>query len=399
MKGKLSDLEVKKKTAPGRHPDGGGLVLNVSRVNTKSWVFRYRDKRTGKVRDLGLGSLDAVTLAHARRKAGEYRALLADDKDPIDTKHADRLAAKLELAKRMTFGQCVDGYIAAHESSWRNPKHRQQWRNTLDTYAADMLPLPVAAISTDIVVKALGDIWLTKTETATRVRQRIESVLDWATVRKFRVGDNPARWRGHLDKLLAKPGKLKAVEHQPAMPYASVPEFMVELRKRPGLSCRLLELVILTACRVSEAAAANWSEIDLDGARWTIPAARMKASREHSVALSDAAVKLLRALPRGGSDFVFPGIKKRSHINPESARKLLQVDMKRVDATTHGFRSSFRDWAAEQTSFPPEVVEMALAHALKDKTEAAYKRTDLFAKRTKLMQAWAGFCGSAKVKA
>lgn len=376
---------------PGRYTDGAGLVLNIAKGGTKSWIFRYRDRQTGKVRELGLGSVLAVPLKRAREKAAECRGMLADGRDPIDTKRQRQTAQRVEKAQLLTFGQCCERYIAAHEASWRNAKHRQQWESTLTTYAAELRPLPVGAITTDLVVKVLEPIWTTKTETATRTRQRIEAVLDWATVRQFRKGDNPARWRGHLDHLLPAPAKVRKVEHQAAMPFGDMPAFMAALRLRRGVSARLLELVILTACRVGEAAAAEWSEIDLDAATWTIPGARMKAGKEHRVALSPAAVALLDGLPKGGR-YVFPGTGKRVQpMNPESARKLLQKDMEHTGITVHGFRSAFRDWAAERTSFPAEVVEMALAHAIESKVEAAYRRGDLFAKRAKLMEAWAGY--------
>lgn len=393
--GKLSALKVKSLTKPGRFGDGRGLYL-VVRHDSKAWVFRYRDRVTSKLRDMGLGAAADVSLDAARTKRDELRAMLANGQDPIGERRAARMARALDAAKQMTFAQCRDAYIEAHEQSWRNAKHAAQWRSTLTTEAALLSDLPVAEISTDLVVKALGLIWATKTETATRVRQRIEAVLDWATVRKFRTGDNPARWKGHLDKLLASPSRIKKVEHQAAMPYADVPAFMVELRKRVGLSPRMLELVILTAARVSEVAAARWSEFDLDAKVWTVPGERMKANREHRVALSSQAIALLRGLPRAtDAEFVFPGQRGRSHLNPEGARKLLQVDMKRAGITVHGFRSSFRDWAAERTSFAGDVVEAALAHSLKDKTEAAYKRTDLFAKRATLMSCWAQFMDSS----
>ena len=387
---KLSDLKVKSLRLPGRYGDGDGLVLNVATGGTKSWLFRYRDRSTGRIRERGLGSVRTLSLKEARERARVVRQQLLDGIDPIDHARKVRAAAKVVTAKAMTFGQCVDRYIAAHESGWRNVKHRQQWRNTLDTYTTKLKELPVGEISTDLVIQELDPIWRTKTETATRVRQRMEAVLDWATARQFRKGENPARWRGHLDKLLPPPAKVSKVEHQAAMPYIELPAFMVELRKRVGVSARLLELVVLTACRVGEAAAASWSEFDLDGKVWTIPAERMKASREHRVALSPAAVTMLRQIKRT-CVHVFAGLAKRDHINPESARKLLQKDMEYTGLTVHGFRSAFRDWAAERTSFAGEVVEAALAHANKDKTEAAYKRTDLFAKRQKLMDGWAGF--------
>lgn len=391
--GKLSALKVKALSKPGRFGDGRGLYL-VVRDDSKAWVFRYRDRVTSKLRDMGLGAVADVPLEAARAKRDELRLMLADGRDPIGERRAAKQALALNAAKQMTFAQCRDAYIEAHAPSWRNGKHAAQWRATLTNDAALLSALPVADITTDLVLKVLGDIWASKTETATRLRQRIEAVLDWATVRKFRVGDNPARWKGHLDKLLASPSKIKKVEHQEAMPYADVPAFMVELRARIGLSPRMLELVILAAARVSEVAGARWSEFDLDAKVWTIPAERMKANREHRVALSSQAVTLLSGLPRAtDAEVVFPGQRGRSHLNPESARKLLQVDMKKTGITVHGFRSSFRDWAAESTSFPGDVVEAALAHTLKDKTEAAYKRTDLFAKRAKLMEAWAGFLG------
>lgn len=392
---RLGDLQVRSLRLPGRYTDGAGLVLNIAKGGTKSWLFRYRDRQTGKIRELGLGSVLAVTLKLARDLAADCRALLARGVDPIDAKRQRQTAARvdkaIQQAKAMTFADCVDRYLAAHESGWRNAKHRQQWQNTLDTYAKDLMPLPVGEITTDIVVKALEEIWTTKTETATRVRQRMEAVLDWATTRQFRKGDNPARWRGHLQTLLASPSKVRKVEHQAAMPFTDVPAFMVSLRERGGQSARLLELVILTAARVGEAAAAEWSEFDLDAAVWTVPGARMKAGKEHRVALSPAVVAMLEAMPKGRR-YVFPGTgKSAGHMNPESARKLLQVDMKREGITVHGFRSAFRDWASERTGFPAEVVEMALAHAIENKVEAAYRRGDLFAKRAKLMQAWAGF--------
>jgi integrase len=392
---RLSDLTVRALRLPGRYTDGAGLVLNIAKGGTKSWMFRYRDRQTFKIREMGLGSVLAVPLKLARELAAECRATLARGFDPINAKHqrqtAERVDVAIQKAKAMTFGDCCARYIAAHESSWRNAKHRQQWQNTLDTYAKDLMPLPVGEVTTDIVVKALEEIWSAKTETATRVRQRIEAVLDWATVRQFRKGENPARWRGHLDHLLPAPAKVRKVEHQAAMPYTDAPAFMAALRARRGQSARLMELVILTACRVGEAAAAEWSEFDLDGSVWTIPGARMKAGREHRVALSPAATTMLEALPKNRR-YVFPGTGKRAtHMNPESARKLLQKDMGHEGLTVHGFRSAFRDWAAERTGFPAEVVEMALAHAIESKVEAAYRRGDLFAKRSKLMQAWAGY--------
>lgn len=389
--GKLSALKVKALKGLGRFNDGRGLYL-VVRPDSKAWVFRYRDRVSRKLRDVGLGAVADVSLEAARARRDELRAMLANGRDPMAERKAAKLANALAVAKLMTFAQCRDAYIDAHAPSWRNAKHGAQWRATLTNDAALLSKISVADVTTDLVMTVLEPIWTVKTETATRLRQRIEAVLDWATVRKYRSGDNPARWRGHLDKLLASPTKVRTVKHQAAMPHAELPKFMIELRKRPGLSARLLELVILTAARVSEAAAAHWSEFDLDSGVWTIPPERMKAGREHRVALSARAVQLLRDLPcKEGAQHVFPGATGKSHLNPESARKLLQKDMSYSDITVHGFRSSFRDWAAEMTSFPGDVIEAALAHTIKDKTEAAYKRTDLFVKRASLMQDWCDY--------
>ncbi len=387
---KLTDLAVRK-SGDGMYADGGCLYLRVSNGgNARSWVFRYTDPATKKLRDMGMGSVTSMTLKAARDRAAVLRTQLTEKKDPLVEREKAAQAQALENARRMTFEQCAAAYIEAHGAGWRNAKHRQQWANTLDTYAKLLNPLPVSEIGTDVVHRCLDKIWRTKTETASRVRQRIEAVLDWATVRYYRKGDNPARWKGHLEELLAAPGKIAKVQHHAAMPWSELAGFMTELRKKESLSAKALELVILTACRVGELAGAQWSEFDLEGAVWTVPADRMKASAEHRVALCPRAVailKALKALPTAG-EYVLPGIKKGAHMNPESMRKFLQVDMKKASITVHGFRSAFRDWAAETTQFPAEVIEMALAHTVKNKVEAAYRRGDLFAKRQKLMEAW-----------
>jgi integrase len=387
--GKLKAINITRGDLPlGRHNDGRGLYLAI-RADSRAWVFRYRDRVTGKLRDMGLGALADLSLAEARKARDRMRAQLRDGLDPIHEKRAQRAAALLSRAKLMTFGECADAYITAHAAGWRNEKHRQQWANTLTTHAATLRPLPVSEITTDLVLRCLEAIWRTRTETASRLRQRIEAILDWATVRKFRTGDNPARWRGHLDALLPAPAKVTKAEHHAALAWADLPAFAADLRARSSLSARALEFVILTACRAGEVAAARWSEVDLDAATWTIPGERMKAGAEHRVPLSARAVEILRGLPATGP-FVFPGL-RGSHLNPESMRKFLQVDMDRASITVHGFRSSFRDWAAESTAYAGEVVEMALAHTIKNKAEAAYRRGDLLAKRAKLMQAWADY--------
>ncbi len=281
----------------------------------------------------------------------------------------------------------------AHRVGWRNAKHAQQWENSLATYASPVFgKLPVQSVDEGLVMKALEDIWETKTETANRVRSRIELVLDWAKARKYRSGENPARWRGHLDKLLAKPRNVAPVRHHPALPYAQAPQFLTDLRERNGLSPRALEFTILTACRVGEAVKAQWPEFDLEARVWTVPGARMKSKREHRVPLSDAAMAILAALKplRQRGDYVFPGWRIGRHLTDAAVLKVLR-DMGRGEFTVHGFRSTFRDWAAEQTSYPREVAEAALAHVVGDKTEAAYRRGDLFEKRRRMIDDWARY--------
>ena len=388
MNNRLTALTVKNRKAPGRYNDGGGLYLFVRPDRSKTWVFRWRDRTTGKLRDKGLGPVWDVSLEEARQSAAACRRQVREGIDPIDSARQARTAAKLERARRLTFGQCCEKYMDAHRESWRNAKHAAQWQSTLDTYCADLKPLPVAEIDTALVIKALEAIWTTKTETATRVRQRIEAVLDWATAREFRSGDNPARWRGHLDKLLAKPTKLKNVEHRAALPYADAGAFVVALRKQNGLGALALELQILTACRPGEVAAARWEEFDLDAATWTIPGECMKAGKEHRVPLSAPAVAMLRKLPRV-NDYVFPGTKKDQPITTAAMLKALRTIRPGFDA--HGFRSTFRDWAADMTAYPRDVAEAALAHAVQG-VEAVYRRTDLFNKRGRLMADWARYC-------
>lgn len=389
---RLTVIAVKNKHKPGRFGDGGGLYLLV-KPNGKSWVFRWRDRITGKLRDKGLGPAAggwAVGLEEARQRAEECRHQLRDGRDPIAVKRQALADAKLERARQLTFAECSTKYIDSHRAGWRNAKHAAQWQSTLDTYACALQPLPVASIDTALVIKALEAIWETKTETATRVRQRIEAVLDWATAREFRTGENPARWRGHLDKLLPKPAKLKHVTPRAALPYAEIGEFMVQLRQREGLGARALELQILTAARPGEVAGAEWPEFDLDAATWQIPGARMKSGRDHRVPLSTSALFLLRKLKPRTTGFVFPGAQKGRPLTTAAALKALRAVRKGFDA--HGFRSSFRDWCADCTAYRGDIAEAALAHVLKDKTEAAYKRTDLFAQRARLMAEWGQFC-------
>ncbi len=388
---KLSALGVSKATKPGYHGDGGGLWLQVSASGAKSWIFRFTLAR--KQREMGLGAVHTVDLALARAKAKECRLLLLDGKDPLEARNATKLTEALTLARMITFDQCATAYIAAHRSGWKNAKHANQWENTLATYATPIIgALPVAAVDTALVVKVLSPIWQDKTETATRLRGRIESILDWATTSKYRQGENPARWRGHLENLLATPSKIAPVKNHPALPWQEVGAFMAALRVREGIAARGVEFAILTAARSGEVRGATWDEIDLEAKVWTVPAARMKGGREHRVPLSSAALALLGAAPRLGA-LVFPGRVRDSALSDMSLTAVLRR-MERNDITVHGFRSTFRDWCAESVanSFPREVCEHALAHSLPDKVEAAYRRGDLLEKRVMLMQAWADYC-------
>lgn len=388
---KLSAVTVKKASTAGRYADGNGLYLQVGDASTKSWLFRYM--LNGKARAMGLGDVVTVSLADARVAALAARKLVKAGKDPIDERNRERLAARLDTARGMTFSQCAQAYITAHAAGWRNAKHADQWRNTLATYAGPVFGAhPVQAVDLPLVLRVLEPIWQTKTETASRLRGRIESILDWATVRDYRQGDNPARWRGHLDALLPARTKVAKVEHHAALPYDQMGVFMADLRSREGLSARALEFCILTATRTSETIGARWEEVDMVGAVWTIPAGRIKAGKEHCVPLSAPAQAILTDMAgvRTG-DVVFPGGKAGRPLSSMAFLMLLRR-MGREDLTAHGFRSTFRDWAAERTAFPREVAEMCLAHAIGDKVEAAYRRGDLFEKRRLLMEAWARFC-------
>ena len=388
-------MAVNRASKPGYYSDGAGLYLQVSATGSKSWIFRY--VRGKKESQMGLGPLHTVTLAKAREKARDCRAMLLDGQDPLEQRRSAQASAAVERTKAVTFDECASAYISAHRSGWKNAKTAPQWESSLAAYASPIIgPLPVGSVDTALVVKVLQPIWSEKTITATRVRARIESILDWATVSKFRTGENPARWRGHLDHLLANPDKVTKVAHHPALPWQEIGAFLVDLRLRKGSSARALEFTILTAARSGEARGARWDEIDMHSAIWTVPAERMKAGREHRVPLSAAAIALLEALPKVG-DYLFPGQSQGdgdgSTISNVSMNAVLKR-MGRSDITVHGFRSTFRDWCAESVgnSFPREVCEHALAHSLPDKVEAAYRRGDLIEKRKVLMQVWADYC-------
>ncbi|WP_132979293.1 site-specific integrase [Pigmentiphaga sp. D-2] len=387
---RLSSLAVSKASKPGLYSDGNGLYLQITSAGVKSWLFRYM--KSGKARAMGLGPLHSVTLAEARMKALECRKHLLGGQDPLDQKLQSAAEEALTQHLSITFAKCAEAYIEAHEAAWKSAKHAAQWQSTLSTYAEPVFDkLPVAAIDTGLVMKVLEPIWRTKTETASRLRGRIEAVLDWATVRGYRTGENPARWKGHLDHLLPKRSKIQKVEHHPALPYQDLPAFMEQLRTLNGNAARALELLILTATRTSETIEATWEEVDLDAKTWTIPAARMKAGQEHRVPLSQAAVALFEEQKRiSTTAFVFEGGKANKPLSNMALLQLLKR-MGRRNLTAHGFRSTFRDWVGETTSFPRELAEAALAHTLRNKTEAAYARGDLLQKRAELMEAWSSF--------
>ncbi len=389
---RLSAKAVAAKKDPGYYNDGGGLYLQVSPSLSKSWIFRYRIN--GGRREMGLGSLLDVALADARAKRDSFRKLLREGTDPIQARRNAELERALSAARSMTFKQCATAYIESHSAGWKNEKHKAQWESTLETYCGSVFGLlPVQEIDTALVLKALEPIWTKKPETASRVRARVERVLDWAKVRGYRDGANPALWRGHLDTLLPSLEKKKRVKHHPALPFQEMPAFMKELRAQQGLAARALELLILTATRTGETINSQWSEFDLDAAVWTIPAARMKAHREHEVPLSPRAVAILKELNKSrSSDFVFPGKPKRPLSNMALLALLKRMD--REEITVHGFRSTFRDWASESTNYPRDVCEMALAHQIANATEAAYRRGKLFPKRALLMRDWEKFCAT-----
>jgi integrase len=382
------------------YADGGNLYLRIASGGTKGWIFRYA--LAGKARDMGLGAFPTVPLAEAREKAERLRRLVAAGVDPIEARNKEREATLLETARAMTFEQCAKAFIASHEAGWKNDKHRAQWRSTLTTYCNPVFgALPVHAVDTGLVMKALGPIWAAKPETAARVRGRIEAVLNWAKVRGYRDGENPAQWRGHLDHLLPAKSKVRKVQHHAALPYRDVGALMQELREQTSMTARALEFLILTATRTSETLGARWDEINFEQRMWTIPAKRMKGEREHRVPLSARAIAALKEMAEiRQSDLIFPGAKQGCALSQMALAMLLRR-RGRADITVHGFRSSFRDWAAECTSFPHEAAEMALAHAVGDKVEAAYRRGDLLEKCRKLMEAWAAYCArepaSAKV--
>jgi integrase len=376
------------------HADGGGLYLKVSPAGVPSWVYRYAI--AGREHGMGLGPLHAVSLAEARVKALECRKQRVDGLDPLEKRVEERAERRLARARAMTFQVCAEAYIDTHRSSWKSPKHAAQWPATLSTYVYPVFgPLPVDRIDTALVMKAVQPIWLEKTETASRVRGRIEAVLDWAATSGYRNGDNPARWRGHLENLLPKKSKVAPVEHHAALDYREMGAFIADLRAIEGYTARALELTILTCLRTREALGARWEEFDLAGRIWTVPAVRMKGRREHRVPLSDRAIAIVEEMAsiRSGP-FVFPGQQPSRPLSSMVMLDQLRRMAPWAELTVHGFRSTFSDWCAERTAFSSEVREMALAHAVGSKVEVAYRRGDLFEKRRQLAEAWGRYCSA-----
>jgi len=382
---RLSARKVATLNTPGLHADGNGLYLQITTGHAKSWIFRYSIH--GRTREMGLGSLRKVSLEEARRKAIEYGNQRDEGIDPIEERRRVRQQHLLERAKTMTFSMAVSEFLRDNRGEWKNAKHAAQWETSLATYAEPKLGnLAVQAIDTNLVLSVLRPIWSTKTETASRVRGRIEAVLDWCTVQAYRSGPNPARWRGHLDKVLGKKSKIRSVKHHAAMPYSEIGGFMAQLRERDSVSARALEFTILTVARTGETVGAHRAEINERERVWIIPAERMKAKKEHRVPLCDRAMEIVQV---AGDGLLFPGAGGR----PLSNMAMLELVRGMTDGkyTVHGFRSTFRDWAGECTNYPGEVAEMALAHSIKSKTEAAYRRGDLLEKRRKLLEAWGRF--------
>jgi integrase len=392
---KVEKLKTEEEPKAGMYADGGGLYLRVTSEGARNWVLRYMLDR--RPRWMGLGPLSLYGLAEARARALDARRKRHEGIDPIEARRAERAQQRLAAAKAITFKECAESYIASHRAGWRNEKHKYQWSATLSTYVYPLIgALPVQAVDTALVQKVLQPIWAVKSETASRVRQRIENILDFAKVSGWREGENAARWRGHLDKLLPARSKVRAVEHHAALPYGDLPAFLASLRTRPATAARGLEFLILTAARTGEVIGARWNEINFLDKTWIVPAGRMKAHREHRVPLSPRALAILDGMQvareGGGREaFVFPGPRPGKPLS-NTAFLMLMRRMGRGDLTAHGFRATFKTWASERTSVQNEITEAALAHVIGGKVEQAYRRGDLFEKRRRLMQQWAMFC-------
>ena len=387
---RLTAVKVNALKRPGYHADGAGLYLKIQDGGSRSWVYRFM--LNGRRRDCGLGKHPAISLAHARQLAEDCRRVVASGVDPIEQRAAERAAERAKAANQMTFEQCGREFFGAHEPAWTNAEHRRQWLATLASYVFPLIgPQPVAAVDTAAVLNVLTPIWNEKPETANRIRGRIETVLDWAKTKGYRDGENPARWRGHLQHTLPATRKLQPIVHFAALPYHEVGDLMAALREQTSITARALEFLILTASRAGEVRGARWDEIDVDDSMWVLPPGRMKSGRKHRVPLSPRAIAIVMEMAEvRQSEFVFFGTKLGRAISRNTMTVL--VHRMGYECTTHGFRSTFRDWAGECTSFPREIAEAALAHVTGNAVERAYRRGDAFEKRRVLMEQWAVFC-------
>ncbi len=387
---KLSAMKVARISKPGKYADGKGLYLQVTKALVKSWLFRYEIHKVEHA--MGLGPLHTVGLADAREQARKARLLLNEGIDPMQHKAAAIEKAKANQAKNKIFNECMAEYIKSHKESWSNEKHQKQWEATLLEYACPHFgKMNVRLVNTELVLRVLEPIWKTKTETATRVRERLERVLSWASTMGYREGENPARWHGHLQELLPAPSKIKTVKHHASLPYMEVGAFYRLLQVEKGIAARALQFAILTACRTGEAVFAKWEEFDLSRGVWEIPKERMKAKKPHRVPLVKETLAILERVQGLDPVWVFPGRKEGSPMSNMAMANVLER-MQRADITVHGFRSTFRVWAAEQTVYPKEMAELALAHAVGSAVEEAYQRSDLFERRRALMKDWADWC-------
>jgi integrase len=392
-KHRLTAKVVENKKKPGLYADGGNLYLRVARGGSKSWIFRFT--LSNGPRDAGLGGYPSVSLAEARNKAEPLRKQIAEGIDPIEARKTQRAASQAEAERAITFEQCAKAYVASHEVGWKNDKHRAQWHSTLKTYVYPVIgQLPVKTVDTSHVMQILEPIWMTKPETGSRLRGRIEVILSWAKVRGYREGENPAQWRGHLDHLLPAKGKVRKVVHHAALPYSEMPTFISRLRSHTSATARALEFLILTNTRTSETLKATWSEIDLERRLWIIPGSRMKADKEHRVPLSSRAVEVVVELAEiRCNDYVFPGMKLGRPFSENALLMLLRrMGYEQGYATGHGFRSTFKDWVSECTNLSMDASEIALSHKVANAVEAAYRRGDMFEKRREMMEAWSAFC-------
>jgi integrase len=392
---RLRALQIARLKQPGSYGDGGNLYLQIGTAGNRHWFFRFM--QGGRSRKMGLGGADVVTLAEAREQALAARKLVQKGIDPIEARQSCKAASRAETARQISLRQCGEKYIAAHKAGWRSADHSRQWPSSLENHVYPTLgDLSVDAIGTGHVMKVLEPIWTAKPETASRLRGRIESVLDFAAARGFRSGENPARWRGHLENLLPARNKVAAIKHFPALPFNEVAGFMRELRELPGSAARALEFGILCASRSGEVLGARWSEIDLQNRMWVIPGQRMKSGKEHRCPLSSRALEILEGLPRGKGELVFE--RKGKPLSRDALQRVLKR-MGRDDIVMHGFRSSFADWAAERTAYSSELRELALAHAVGNRIEQAYRRTDMLDRRRRLAEDWSAFCAAPPQRA